>query len=61
MALNGFRVLMFVQTAPEVFAEIKRAIYTLRFAQSISDLSFHTTPFKMVFTMTWLPHLLFFK
>ena len=32
MALNGFIVLRYVPTAPEVLAEIKRIIYILRFA-----------------------------
>ena len=37
MALNGFRVLLFVPTAQKVLAETKTTLYTERFALSFSD------------------------
>ena len=36
IAVNGFRVLLFVPPAPEILAEIKRAVYTV-FTPSLSD------------------------
>ena len=36
IAVNGFRVLLFVPPAPEILAEMKRAVYTV-FTPSLSD------------------------
>ena len=49
MALNGFRVLLFVPPAPEVLS-------TLRLTPLFFDQSFHRVPLKIRFTLTWLPH-----
>ena len=60
MALNGFSILLFVPTEPEIFAEISE-LPTLRFTPSFSDWNFHTVPLKIRFIMTWVSHYIMFQ
>ena len=53
LALDGFRALQFVSLAPVVLAEIKSKNFSMLFALSFYDKSFHIMPLKINFSMTW--------
>ena len=59
---NSFSTLLFVPPAPELSAEIKRAILHCLLPLILQLGAFHTIPFKIRFTMTsWLSHYIIFK
>ena len=61
MALNEFSVLLLVSAAPEVFAELKGAIYTVFCALILRLKLSHNTIENKVYNDLWLPHYIIFQ